>query len=113
MEVDFSGWGQDRFSKGSYSFAGLGSVVGDRDQMAQPEGRFYFAGEHTTRSWATVHGAFGNGVAAANEVRFTMKADGGNATNAMQQPWGYRRPAARWRSGEIKQPDQPLACGQH
>jgi lysine-specific histone demethylase 1 len=64
----FSSWGNDRFSRGSYSFNALGSIDADRDTLAVAHDRIHFAGEHTTRSWGTVHGAFGSGERAANEV---------------------------------------------
>ena len=123
IEVDFSGWGLDRFARGAYSFPGLGSVATDRDELARPEGSLYFAGEHTTRTYATVHGAWSSGISAANDILSEMQEmrsgfarEGGNRTNATKRAAeDYRRPVARsdsrWLSGRIEQPDQVTACG--
>ena len=64
-----SSWSADPFSLGSYSFIGVGGSLADRDALAAPEGRRYFAGEACSRDHAgTVHGAYSSGEAAANAV---------------------------------------------
>ena len=62
-------WNQDPWTKGSYSFTGVGQ---DRDflQLAmKPEGRVHFAGEHTSKFRASMNGAIESGVRACDEVK--------------------------------------------
>ncbi|CCG81016.1 putative Flavin-containing amine oxidase [Taphrina deformans PYCC 5710] len=63
-------WGQDPFSRGSYSFIGRNGTGKDYESMAKSvEDRWYFAGEATCRTHpATVHGAYLSGLAAAKDV---------------------------------------------
>lgn len=65
-----SAWEADPFSRGSYSFSQLGMTPDDRAALAAPVGdRLFFAGEAThPHYWATVHGAYETGVAAARAV---------------------------------------------
>ena len=64
-----SSWSTDPFSLGSYSFLGVGSSLADRDALATPEGRRFFAGEACSHDHAaTVHGAYLSGEAAARAV---------------------------------------------
>ena len=64
-----SAWSVDPFSLGSYSFIGVGSSLADRDALAAPEGRRFFAGEACSSGHAgTVHGAYTSGEAAANAL---------------------------------------------
>jgi monoamine oxidase len=64
-----SAWSVDPFSLGSYSFIGVGASLADRDALAAPEGRRFFAGEAcSSEHAATVHGAYTSGEAAANAV---------------------------------------------
>jgi len=64
-----SAWSVDPFSLGSYSFIGVGASLADRDALAAPEGRRFFAGEACSHDHAgTVHGAYTSGEAAANAV---------------------------------------------
>ena len=64
-----SAWSVDPFSLGSYSFLGVGSSLADRDALAAPEGRRFFAGEACSHDHAgTVHGAYTSGEAAAKAV---------------------------------------------
>jgi monoamine oxidase len=64
-----SAWSVDPFSLGSYSFIGVGASLADRDALAAPEGRRFFAGEACSHDHAgTVHGAYASGEAAANAV---------------------------------------------
>ena len=64
-----SAWSVDPFALGSYSFIGVGSSPADRDALAAPEGRRFFAGEACSRDHAgTVHGAYSSGEAAAKAV---------------------------------------------
>ena len=64
-----SSWSTDPFSLGSYSFLAVGSSSADREALAAPEGRRFFAGEACSHEHAaTVHGAYRSGEAAANAV---------------------------------------------
>ena len=62
-QVIASHWGQDAFSRGTYSFIPVGATPADYDVMAEPvAGKLYFAGEATNRrDPATVHGAYLSG----------------------------------------------------
>jgi hypothetical protein len=63
-------WGQDEYSRGSYSYVATGAVPEDMDSLAEPlRGRLFFAGEATNRMHpATVHGALLSGIHAARLV---------------------------------------------
>jgi monoamine oxidase len=64
-----SAWSVDPFSLGSYSFIGVGASLADRDALAAPDGRRFFAGEACSRDHAgTVHGAYTSGEVAAKAV---------------------------------------------
>jgi monoamine oxidase len=66
-------WGQDPFARGAYSFNKLGSTPAMRDDLAASlDGRLFFAGEATSRQYfATVHGAYLSGLAAATQLDAT------------------------------------------
>lgn len=62
-------WASDRFSRGSYSYARVGSTPTDYLRMATPVERVLFAGEATYRKHpATAHGAFMSGVREASRI---------------------------------------------
>jgi monoamine oxidase len=63
-------WRQNEYSKGAYSFAGIGSDTSDFDILAESvEDKIYFAGEHTSRLYrGTVHGAYLSGEHAAKQI---------------------------------------------
>jgi monoamine oxidase len=64
-----SAWSVDPFSLGSYSYIGVGASLADRDALAAPEKRRFFAGEACSHDHAgTVHGAYTSGEAAANAL---------------------------------------------
>lgn len=66
-------WKSQAFSRGSYSFSAVGTLSTDFDTMARPEGRLFFAGEHTHGTYrGTVHGAYLSGQRAAREVIATL-----------------------------------------
>jgi monoamine oxidase len=55
-------WGSDPFSRGGYSFAKVGCEASVYDDVAQPLGNLFFAGEHTSKdAHSTVHGAWMTG----------------------------------------------------
>ena len=62
-------WRSEPYTKGSYSFASVGTKASDFDTIARPQGRLYFAGEHTNGTYrGTVHGAYLSGRRAADEL---------------------------------------------
>ena len=66
-------WSKDPFARGSYSYVGAKTQIGDYDVMARPHGPLHFAGEATCGTHpATVHGAYLTGLRAAAEVFETM-----------------------------------------
>ena len=69
-----TGWQNDPFSRGSYSFNQVGQQQGDRDLLRQPIGnRVFFAGEATHPAYyATVHGAYETGIRAAQDLLAAM-----------------------------------------
>jgi lysine-specific histone demethylase 1 len=73
VEAVVTRWGQDKFSRGSYSYTGPNFQPDDYEVMARPIGNLFFAGEHTCGTHpATVHGAYISGLRAASEVLETM-----------------------------------------
>ncbi|KAH8676651.1 putative lysine-specific histone demethylase 1A [Tricladium varicosporioides] len=73
VEAVITRWGQDEFSRGSYSYTGPNFQPDDYEVMARPIGNLFFAGEHTCGTHpATVHGAYISGLRAASEVLDTM-----------------------------------------
>jgi monoamine oxidase len=65
-----SSWGKEEFSKGSYSFANVGSSANDFSAFTVPiDGKLFFAGEHSSLEYrGTVHGAYLSGVRAADAI---------------------------------------------
>lgn len=63
-------WLGDPWSRGSYSYLGVGATSFDRDHLAEPiENKIYFAGEATHRQFpATTHGAYLSGRHVAEEI---------------------------------------------
>jgi lysine-specific histone demethylase 1 len=73
VEAVVTRWGQDKFSRGSYSYTGPNFQPDDYEVMARPIGNLFFAGEHTCGTHpATVHGAYISGLRAASEVLETI-----------------------------------------
>jgi monoamine oxidase len=65
-----SRWGADPFSRGAYSFLGVGATLDDRQALGKTEHtRLYFAGEATSvEAAATIHGAYSEGRRAADDI---------------------------------------------
>ena len=65
-----TGWQDDPFSLGSYSYSKVGGQVGDRELLgARVNGRLFFAGEAThPHYFGTVHAAYETGIRAAREI---------------------------------------------
>lgn len=69
LAVTTSAWEDDPFSLGSYSFTPVGASLDMYVELARPQGRLYFAGEHTCRDYpATTHGAYLSGQRAARAL---------------------------------------------
>lgn len=64
LRIETTHWTCDRFSRGAYSFVGVGATPADIDVLAEPVGsRIFFAGEATYRHhWAGAHGAYASGL---------------------------------------------------
>jgi monoamine oxidase len=64
QKVERTRWGQDPFTRGSYSYVAVGSTPADIETLADPVGgRLFFAGEATYRyHWAGAHGAYASGL---------------------------------------------------
>ena len=63
-------WGQEKFSRGSYSYNKVGATRKDFKTAGQPVDKvLFFAGEHTNPDYrGSVHGAYLSGIRAAKEV---------------------------------------------
>ena len=61
-------WITDPWTKGGYSSLAPGQVFDLLPHIARPEGRVYFAGEHTSWMSASMEGALESGVRVAREV---------------------------------------------
>jgi monoamine oxidase len=69
IDVTTTEWEDDPFSLGSYSFVPVGASLDMCRELARPQGRLCFAGEHTSHDYpATVHGAYLSGQRAARSV---------------------------------------------
>ncbi len=72
-EKEFEGgasvcWDEDQFSRGAYVDYRPGQVTEHFAQLAAPEGRIHFAGEHTSKMFASMEGALESGRRAAAEI---------------------------------------------
>lgn len=65
-----TGWQNDPFTQGSYTFDKVGQQPHHRHTLARPVGdRLFFAGEAThPRFYSTAHGAYETGIRAAQEI---------------------------------------------
>jgi monoamine oxidase len=63
-------WGQEQFTRGSYSIVPVGASYDDHTTLAKPVGdRLFFAGEATNTKYpSTVHGAYLTGVREAGRI---------------------------------------------
>jgi monoamine oxidase len=70
LRATTTAWEDDPFTYGSYAFVTVGGSFALYDALAKPEGRIFFAGEHTNSSYpATVHGAYLSGIRVARSLR--------------------------------------------
>ena len=73
FEKEFEGgvskcWDEDLWSRGAYIQYQPGQMTKHYTQLAQPEGRIHFAGEHTSKMFASMEGALESGKRVANEI---------------------------------------------
>jgi monoamine oxidase len=61
-------WQQDPWARGAYGIPLPGDALLWKDRIAEPEGRLFFAGEHTSNHAAWIEGAVRSGYRAASEV---------------------------------------------
>lgn len=61
-------WDEDKWSRGAYAWFKPGQMTSLMPYIARPEGRIYFAGEHTSRWFGFMQGALESGVRAAGEI---------------------------------------------
>ena len=63
-------WGQEQFTRGSYSIVPVDASYDDHTTLAEPVGdRLFFAGEATNTKYpSTVHGAYLSGVREAGRI---------------------------------------------
>lgn len=66
-----TGWSDDPWSFGSYSYIPMGGTAEDMRHLSRPaSNRLFFAGEHTVPEYfGTVHGAYVSGARAAASIR--------------------------------------------
>jgi monoamine oxidase len=69
-------WDDDEFAGGAYALFQPGQQTTLHDDIAGPEGRLHFAGEHTTLQHAWVEGAVESGLRAAEEIHLTAVGSG-------------------------------------
>lgn len=61
--IYLTNWKNDEFSFGSYSYFKTNSTLDDVIELGRPEGKVFFAGEHThTKFQGSVHGAYESGL---------------------------------------------------
>jgi len=92
-------WLSDPWSRGGYSYPGVGSAAQDREEHARPLGRrVFFAGEATEPvEYGTVHAALWSGEQAAESV---FRAATGSDAKKEARPWfGARAGAGRHNQG--------------
>ena len=61
-------WNEDPWTRASYSFTGIGQEQDFLELAQNPEGRVFFAGEHTSRFRASMNGAIESGVRTCNQI---------------------------------------------
>lgn len=61
-------WDEDRWAAGAYSWFGVGDLTTLKTTIARPEGRIYFAGEHTSSWVGWMQGALESGFNAAQKI---------------------------------------------
>jgi monoamine oxidase len=70
ISADHHDWQTDEFSRGAYSYVGVGGLDAARLLSTPVEQTLFFAGEHTDveNQWGTVHAALASGIRAAQQL---------------------------------------------
>jgi monoamine oxidase len=69
LETLVHSWQKDPWARGAYGILAAGQLSAGKEHLSQPEGRLYFAGEHTSLECAAwIEGAVRSGHRAATEV---------------------------------------------
>lgn len=94
----FPRWLSDPWSRGGYSYPGVGSYPEDCTEHARPLGnRIFFAGEATEPvEYGTVHAALWSGEQAAEAI---FKAATGSVASRSSRPWALARTGAGRHNG--------------
>jgi monoamine oxidase len=66
-------WDEDPWARGAYIDYRVGQMSAYLQELARPEGRLHFAGEHTSTRFASMEGALQSGRRAAEEVRLRRR----------------------------------------
>lgn len=61
-------WDDDPWARGAFAYFAPGQALGLREELARPEGRVHFAGDHTSTASGWMQGALESGLRAAREV---------------------------------------------
>ncbi|CAN8061561.1 unnamed protein product [Agarophyton chilense] len=109
-------WKADRFSRGSYSYAKVGTTPQDYIEISRPIGDLYFAGEATHRDHpATAHGAYMSGVREAARIIARSSLEESMRRQYAQELFLLQNPLASFKNnnldGEkiISTPSKPVA----
>jgi monoamine oxidase len=68
-------WEQDRYARGAYACFKPGQMIEMYPQVGKPEGRIFFAGEHTSAACAWMQGALESGTRVAREITQSLLAE--------------------------------------
>jgi monoamine oxidase len=66
-------WQHDPYSRGAYSYPGVGGANAGRALARPVEDTLFFAGEATSEAWGTVEGALASGMRAARQVDAALR----------------------------------------
>jgi len=72
-------WDQDRYARGAYACFKPGQMIEMYPQVGKPEGRVFFAGEHTSAACAWMQGALESGNRVAREITQSLMAEQASA----------------------------------
>ena len=61
-------WHHDEFAGGAFALFDPGQQTRLHDTIVRPEGRLYFAGEHTSLAHAWIQGAIESGLRTATQI---------------------------------------------
>ena len=72
-------WDPDRYARGAYACFKPGQMIQMYAQVGKPEGRVFFAGEHTSAACAWMQGALESGDRVAREINETLMSEQASA----------------------------------